>query len=74
MNMEQILKNISEVQVPIFMFRWLQPRTLSLPSCRTNVSRHESWETARLQEPKQGKSRDRGRFRTTDLPVRTLAP
>ncbi|KER20313.1 hypothetical protein T265_11120 [Opisthorchis viverrini] len=31
--------------------------------------RHEGWDTARLPKPRQGKSRGRGRVRTTDLLV-----
>ncbi|KER22032.1 hypothetical protein T265_09784 [Opisthorchis viverrini] len=46
--------------------------TLSVPNCHATTRRkHEGWETARLSEPRQGKSRGRGRVRTTNLPDRT---
>ncbi|KAG5453508.1 ELMO domain-containing protein 3 [Clonorchis sinensis] len=45
--------------------------TLWVPSCH---AKHEGWDTARLPKPRQGKSRGRGRIRSTDLPVSKLAP
>ncbi|KER29386.1 hypothetical protein T265_03957 [Opisthorchis viverrini] len=42
---------------------------LLVPSCRATRKRQEGWDTAKLPKPRQGKSRDRGRVRTTDLPV-----
>ncbi|KAG5455245.1 hypothetical protein CSKR_106449 [Clonorchis sinensis] len=48
--------------------------TLSVPSCHATRRKHEGWDTARLPKPKQGKSRGRGRVRTTDLPVRGSNP
>ncbi|KER22007.1 hypothetical protein T265_09801 [Opisthorchis viverrini] len=44
------------------------PSTLSVPSCRVTLRRHEGWDTARSPKLRQGKSRGRGRVRTTDLP------
>ncbi|KAG5444744.1 hypothetical protein CSKR_113850 [Clonorchis sinensis] len=43
--------------------------TLSVPSCHAIRRKHEGWDTARLPKPRQGKSRGRGRVRTTDLPL-----
>ncbi|KER33816.1 hypothetical protein T265_00475 [Opisthorchis viverrini] len=43
--------------------------TLSVPSHHATRRLHEGWDTARLPKPTQGKSRGRGRVRTTDLPV-----
>ncbi|KER26706.1 hypothetical protein T265_06072 [Opisthorchis viverrini] len=42
--------------------------TLPVPSCHATRRKHEGWDTAGLPKPRQGKSRDRGRVRTTDLP------
>ncbi|KAG5455264.1 hypothetical protein CSKR_113737 [Clonorchis sinensis] len=42
---------------------------LSVPNCRATRRKHEGWDTARLPKPRQGKSRGRGRVRTTDLPI-----
>ncbi|KER26416.1 hypothetical protein T265_06333 [Opisthorchis viverrini] len=36
--------------------------------------RHEGWDTVRSLKPWQGKSRCRGRVRTTDIPVRGSNP
>ncbi|KER33353.1 hypothetical protein T265_00679 [Opisthorchis viverrini] len=44
---------------------------LTLPC---HKKRHESWDTARLLKPRQGKSRGRGRVRTTDPPFRGSNP
>ncbi|KAG5448326.1 hypothetical protein CSKR_107041 [Clonorchis sinensis] len=41
-----------------------------MPSCHATRMKHEGWDTARLSKPGQGKSRGRGRVRTTDIPVR----
>ncbi|KER29240.1 hypothetical protein T265_04087 [Opisthorchis viverrini] len=38
-----------------------------------NKKEHEGWDTARLPKPRQGKSRDRGRVRTTDLSINKFA-
>ncbi|GAA53399.1 hypothetical protein CLF_110145 [Clonorchis sinensis] len=43
--------------------------TLSVPNCHATRRLHEDWDTARLSKPRQGKSRGRGRIRTTDLPA-----
>ncbi|KAG5453887.1 hypothetical protein CSKR_108586 [Clonorchis sinensis] len=40
--------------------------TLSVPSYHATRWKHEGWDTARLFKPRQGKSRGRGRVRTTD--------
>ncbi|KER25293.1 LOW QUALITY PROTEIN: hypothetical protein T265_14240 [Opisthorchis viverrini] len=45
-----------------------------VPSCHATLKEHEGWDTARLPKPRQGKSRGRGRVRTTDLPVSKFAP
>ncbi|KER19594.1 hypothetical protein T265_11678 [Opisthorchis viverrini] len=47
--------------------------TLSVLSCHATRRKHEGGDTARLPKPRQGKSRGRGRARTTDLPVIGLA-
>ncbi|KER20932.1 hypothetical protein T265_10620 [Opisthorchis viverrini] len=47
--------------------------TLSVPSCHATRRKQEGWDTARLSKPRQGKSRGRGRIRTTDLPVSKFA-
>ncbi|KAG5450325.1 Sorting nexin-1 [Clonorchis sinensis] len=47
--------------------------TLSVPNCHATRRLHEGWDTARLPKPRQGKSRGRGRVRTTDLPVSKFA-
>ncbi|KAG5452842.1 hypothetical protein CSKR_108992 [Clonorchis sinensis] len=39
-----------------------------MTSCHATQRKHEGWDTARLPKPRQGKSRGRGRVRTTDLP------
>ncbi|KAG5453078.1 Ectonucleoside triphosphate diphosphohydrolase 6, variant 2 [Clonorchis sinensis] len=39
-----------------------------MPSCHATRVKHEGWDTARLPKPRQGKSRGRGRVRTTDVP------
>ncbi|KAG5441732.1 hypothetical protein CSKR_110668 [Clonorchis sinensis] len=41
--------------------------TLPMPSYHATRRKHEGWDTARLPKPRQGKSRGRGRFRTTNL-------
>ncbi|KER24123.1 hypothetical protein T265_08162 [Opisthorchis viverrini] len=41
----------------------------AVTSFRCLGRKHEGWGTARLPKPRQGKSRGRGRVRTTDLPV-----
>ncbi|KAG5445494.1 hypothetical protein CSKR_100982, partial [Clonorchis sinensis] len=46
---------------------------LLMPSCRTTRRKHEAWDTAKLPKPRQGKSRGRGRVRTTDLPIGKFA-
>ncbi|KAG5451561.1 Desumoylating isopeptidase 2 [Clonorchis sinensis] len=46
---------------------------LSVPSCHATQRKHEGWDTAKLPKPRQGKSKGRGRFRTTDLPVSKFA-
>ncbi|KAG5441692.1 hypothetical protein CSKR_103172 [Clonorchis sinensis] len=38
--------------------------------CHATRRKHEGWDTARLPKPRQGKSRGRGRIRTTNLPER----
>ncbi|KAG5443950.1 hypothetical protein CSKR_113806 [Clonorchis sinensis] len=43
--------------------------TLPVPSCHATRGKHEGWDTARLPKPRQGKSRCRGRVRTTNLPA-----
>ncbi|GAA57870.1 hypothetical protein CLF_113295, partial [Clonorchis sinensis] len=43
--------------------------TLSVSNCHATGGKHEGWDTARLPQPRQGKSRSRGRIRTTNLPV-----
>ncbi|KER19830.1 hypothetical protein T265_11496 [Opisthorchis viverrini] len=43
--------------------------TLSVPNCHTTRRLHEGWDNARMPKPRQGKSRGRGRIRTTDLPI-----
>ncbi|KAG5448238.1 hypothetical protein CSKR_105737 [Clonorchis sinensis] len=43
-------------------------RTFPVPSCHATQRKHEGWDTARVPKPRQGKSRGRGRVRTTDLP------
>ncbi|KER26134.1 LOW QUALITY PROTEIN: hypothetical protein T265_14065 [Opisthorchis viverrini] len=43
--------------------------TLSVPSCHATRREHEGWGAGRLPRPRQGKSRGRGRVRTTDLAV-----
>ncbi|KER26278.1 hypothetical protein T265_14040, partial [Opisthorchis viverrini] len=40
---------------------------LSVPNCRATRRKHEDWATTRLPKPSQGKSRGKGRVRTTDL-------
>ncbi|KAG5453231.1 hypothetical protein CSKR_111918 [Clonorchis sinensis] len=47
--------------------------TRTVPSYHTTHRLHEGWDTARLPKPRQGKSRGRGRVRTTDLPVSKFA-
>ncbi|KAG5448286.1 hypothetical protein CSKR_110463, partial [Clonorchis sinensis] len=47
--------------------------TLSVPSCRATRRKHEGWDTVMLPKPRQGKSRGRGRVRTTSLPVSKFA-
>ncbi|KAG5448299.1 Craniofacial development protein 1 [Clonorchis sinensis] len=46
--------------------------TLSVPNCHATRRLHEGWDTARLPKPRQGKSRGRGRVRTTDLPTSNI--
>ncbi|KER26343.1 hypothetical protein T265_06389 [Opisthorchis viverrini] len=46
--------------------------TLLAPSCRATGKKHEGWDTARLDNTRQGKLR--GRCRTTDHPVSRLTP
>ncbi|GAA52772.1 hypothetical protein CLF_108784 [Clonorchis sinensis] len=41
--------------------------TLSAPNCHATRGKHEGWDTAKLPKRRQGKSRCRGRIRTTDL-------
>ncbi|KAG5445970.1 hypothetical protein CSKR_103056 [Clonorchis sinensis] len=41
--------------------------------CFATQKKHEGWDTARLPKPRQGKSRGRGRARTTDPLVSKLA-
>ncbi|KER33852.1 hypothetical protein T265_00299 [Opisthorchis viverrini] len=43
--------------------------TISVPNCHAIGMKHEDWDTAKFPKPTQGKSRDRGRVRTTDFPV-----
>ncbi|KAG5442915.1 hypothetical protein CSKR_107403 [Clonorchis sinensis] len=45
---------------------------LSVPNCHVTRRLHEGWDTARLPKPRQGKSRGRGRVRTTDLSVTVI--
>ncbi|KER27264.1 hypothetical protein T265_05668 [Opisthorchis viverrini] len=40
---------------------------------RCLAAMHEGWDTARSPRPRQGKSRGRGRIRTTDLPASKFA-
>ncbi|KER31791.1 hypothetical protein T265_02023 [Opisthorchis viverrini] len=42
---------------------------LPFGACHASRGKHEGWDTARLPKPRQGKSRGRGRARTTDLPL-----
>ncbi|KER22148.1 hypothetical protein T265_09681 [Opisthorchis viverrini] len=44
-----------------------------MPSCHVTRRNHEGWDTVRSSKPRQEKSRDRVRVRTTDLPVSKLA-
>ncbi|KAG5454228.1 hypothetical protein CSKR_111777 [Clonorchis sinensis] len=46
---------------------------LSVPNRHATRRKHEDWDTVRLPRPRQGKSKDRGRVRTTDLPVDKFA-
>ncbi|KER21524.1 hypothetical protein T265_10170 [Opisthorchis viverrini] len=47
--------------------------TLLVPSCHAARKKHEGWDTARLPKSGQGKSREGGQVRTTDLPVGKFA-
>ncbi|KER33697.1 hypothetical protein T265_00576 [Opisthorchis viverrini] len=47
--------------------------TLPVPNCHATRRLHEGSDTARLPRPRQGKSRGRGRVRTTDLQVSKFA-
>ncbi|KAG5441927.1 NADH dehydrogenase [ubiquinone] 1 alpha subcomplex assembly factor 5 [Clonorchis sinensis] len=47
--------------------------TLPVPSCHAARRKHESWDTARLPKPRQGKSKGRGWVRTTELAVGKFA-
>ncbi|KAG5446267.1 hypothetical protein CSKR_110309 [Clonorchis sinensis] len=47
--------------------------TLSVPNCHATRSLQEGWDTARLPKFRQGKSRGRGRIRTTDLSASKFA-
>ncbi|KER29493.1 hypothetical protein T265_03873 [Opisthorchis viverrini] len=48
--------------------RILRPESISAVTRR----KHEGWDTAGSPKSRQGKSRGRGRVRTTDLPVSKL--
>ncbi|KER26486.1 hypothetical protein T265_13986, partial [Opisthorchis viverrini] len=47
--------------------------TLPVPSCYATLRKHEGWGVAGLPKPREGKSRGRGRVRTTDLPISKFA-
>ncbi|KER30904.1 hypothetical protein T265_02718 [Opisthorchis viverrini] len=42
---------------------------ISRENCHATRSKHEGWDTAKLTKTRQGKSRDRRRVRTVDLPI-----
>ncbi|KAG5452745.1 hypothetical protein CSKR_202287 [Clonorchis sinensis] len=54
-----------EACVPL---HYIVSRPLSVSNCHATRRLHEGWDTARLPNPRQGKSRGRGRVQTTDLP------
>ncbi|GAA48878.1 hypothetical protein CLF_102166 [Clonorchis sinensis] len=43
--------------------------TLSVPNCHDTGRKHEGWDNGRLPKSRRGRSRGRGRVRTTDFPV-----
>ncbi|KER22035.1 hypothetical protein T265_09787 [Opisthorchis viverrini] len=47
--------------------------SISMSNCHATQRKHEGWGTARSPKPRQGKSRGRGRVRTTDLSVSKFA-
>ncbi|KAG5445470.1 hypothetical protein CSKR_103718 [Clonorchis sinensis] len=67
-----------KLRTTVFLLNWptffrgssFSCSTLSVPNCHATRRLHEGWDTARLPKPRQGKLRDRGRVRTTNLPVR----